>query len=59
MTIERVGPGPAGKAVTVLAEMPGLSGRAMYDAETGVLLAIVRSEVASGITTELTLDALP
>ncbi len=59
VTIERVGPGPAGKAVTVLAEMPGLSGRAMYDAETGVLLAIVRSEVASGITTELTLDALP
>ena len=48
-----------GDAVTVLSELPGISGRATYDVETGVLLAIARTEAASGITTELHLDALP
>ena len=59
MTVERVGAGPAGEAVTVLSEMPGITGRAMYDVESGVLLAVARSEASSGITTELALDALP
>ena len=57
--IERVGPGPAGEAVTLLSEMPGISSRAMFDVETGVLLATTRSEAASGITIELSLDAMP
>lgn len=59
VTIERVGPGPAGDAVMLLSEMPGISSRATYDIETGVLLATARSEAASGITIELVLDAMP
>lgn len=59
VTVERVGSGPVGEAVTMFSEMPGLSGRAMYDLETGVLLGIARTEASSGITTEFGLDALP
>lgn len=59
VTIERVGPGPAGQAVTILSELPGITSRAMFDSGTGVLLGTARSETASGITIELGLDALP
>ena len=59
VTIERVGAGPAGETVTVLSEMPGITGRAMYDIESGVLVAVARSDASSGITTELVLEALP
>ncbi len=59
VSVEWTGAGPAGDAVTILSQMPGITGRATYHLGTGVLLAISRSEAASGITTEFALDALP
>lgn len=59
VTIEAVGAGPNGEAVTIVSAMPGITSRATFDVETGVLLATSRSEDASGITIDLALDALP
>lgn len=59
VTIEAVGPGPNGEAVTIASAMPGITSRATYDVATGVLLTTTRTEDASGITIDLALDALP
>ncbi len=59
VSVEWVGPGPAGEAVTIASQLPGISSRATYDVGTGVLLGVERTEESSGITTQLGLDSLP
>lgn len=59
VTVEWIGPGPAGDAVTIASQLPGISSQATYDVGTGVLLGVERTEESSGITTQLSLESLP
>ncbi len=59
ISIEWVGPGPAGDAVTIASRLRGISSRATYDVGTGVLLGVERTEESSGITTQFGLESLP
>jgi len=59
VTVDAVGPGPAGQAVTIASHKPGIDTRATYDLATGVLVAFDESLPVAGTTYSLQLDSLP
>ena len=59
ITVDSVGSGPAGPAVTITSHMPGIDTSATYDVGTGVLVAYQANMPVRGTAYELQLDALP